>query len=126
MGLTLGISINPQTTPSTLVLLQTVISHKLVRYCSGCGNWTSKLLLELLISSGRLPCVNKLFLINLLLQGSRQGSDGWREYFPSLTLVLQSLGEVSILLLGQSWLLQTHTRGSPLLASGGHPGNPKH
>lgn len=55
MGLTLGISINP-TNPSTLVLLQTVISHKLVLHCSGCTSRTSKLLLELLISFGCLPC----------------------------------------------------------------------
>lgn len=56
MGLTLGISINPLTNPSTLVLLQTVISHKLVLHCSGCTSRTSKLLLELLISFGCLPC----------------------------------------------------------------------
>lgn len=78
---------------STLVLLQTVISHKLL-YCSDCRSRTSKLLLELLISSACLPCaggarVNTLlFLIKLLLPGSRQGSNGWREYFPSLTLSL--------------------------------------
>lgn len=73
----MGISINPPTSPSTLILLQTILSHKLFIYCSGCRNQVSKLLLELLISSGCLPCawgicVNKLiFFINLLLQGSR-------------------------------------------------------